>query len=181
MFASLKFRDEFSFPALGLLPQNRATGSFAGAAIPVAAALATSAGPAGNYANFKKWIAIVLTGSGAAGSMINAWWGGASASGGTFSMLPASSTGTYSGSTPYIAGASASAPGTYGSAAAIVMEIRGEYINGLNQGITWIAPIVSVGGASAYAAAVVFAFDSGSDQASLYDQTGFVLAETDSF
>ncbi len=180
MFANLKFRDEFSFPALGLLPQNRATGSYAGAAIPVAAALATSAGPAGNYANFKKWVAIVLTGSGAAGSLYNAWWGGASASGGTFSMLPASSTATFSGSTLYVAGASNSV-GTYGSAAAIVMEIRGEYINGLNSGITWLAPIVSITGASAYAAAIVFAFDSGSEQASLYDQSGFVLAETDSF
>ncbi len=180
MFASLKFRDEFSFAALGILPQNRATGSFAGAAIPVAAAIATSAGPAGNYANFKKWIAIVLTGSGGATSQYNAWWGGASASGGTFSMLPASSTSTFSGSTVYSAGASASA-GTYGSAAALVMEIRGEYINGLNSGITWIAPIISISGVSAYAAAVTFAFDSGSQQASLYDQTGFVLQETDAF
>ncbi len=181
MFAALKFRDEFSFPALGLLPQNRATGSFAGAAIPVAAAQATSAGPAGNYANFKKWIAIVLTGSGAAGSLYNAWWGGASASGGTFSPLPASSTSTFSGSTNYIAGASASGGGTYGSAAALVMEIRGEYIQGLNSGITWIAPIVSISGASAYAAITVFAFDSGTNQASLFDATGFVLQETDAF
>ncbi len=180
MFAALKFRDEFSFPALGILPQNRATGSFAGAAIPVAAAQVTSAGPVGNYANFKKWVAIVLTGSGGATSQFNAWWGGASASGGTFSALPASSTSTFSGSTQYIAGASASA-GTYGSANAFVMEIRGEYINGLNSGITWIAPIISISGVSAYAAAVVFAFDSGSNQASLYDQLGFVLQETDAF
>ncbi len=179
-FANLKFRDEFAFPALGLLPQNRATGSFAGAAIPVTANQVTSAGPSGNYGDFRKWVAIVLTGSGGATSLYNAWWGGASASGGTFSALPASSTSTFSGSTQYSAGASASA-GTYGSAAALVMEIRGEYINGLNSGITWIAPIVSISGVSAYAAAVVFAFEGGINQASLCDQLGFVLQETDAF
>lgn len=179
-FANIKFRDVFAFPALSLPPQNRATGSYAGGAIPVAGALATSAGPAGNYGNFKKWGALVLCGSGATTTLFNAWWGGASASGGTFSLLPASSTSTFSGSTQYVNGVSAS-NGTFGSAAAMFMEIRGEYINGLNSGITWIAPIVSISGASAYVAIADFAFVAGTNQASFFDALGFILQETDAF
>ncbi len=176
MFANLKFRDVFAFPGTFLPPQNRATGSFAGGIIPVAAAQATSVGPQGNYANFKKWGALVLTGSGGATTLWNAWWGGASASGGTYSMLPASSTSTFSGSATY------GVTTQFGSAAAFWLEIRGEYINGLNSGITYIAPIVSISGVSAYAAIATFAFVSGVEQASLYDVTsGFILQETDAF
>ena len=196
MFANLKFRDEFSFPVAALLPQNRATGSYGGGVVPVAAQKylnfqATSAGPTlGNYANYKKWVAIVLTGSGGATSQFNAWWGGASGgsagSGGTFSALPASSTSTFSGSQTYVAAASAQ----YGSAGVLVMEIRGEYLQGLNSaggygstGITWIQPIVSISGVSAYTAILTFAFDSGTSQASLYDVNAgaYVLQETDAF
>jgi len=186
MFANLKFRDEFSFPVAALLPQNRATGSYGGGVIPTGASYAASTGPAGNYANFKKWVAIVLTGSGGATTLWNAWWGGASASNGTFSMLPASSTSTFSGSQTYVAAASAQ----YGSAACFVMEVRGEYLQGLNSagaygstGITWIQPIVSISGVSAYTAILTFAFDSGTSQASLYDvnSAAYVLQETDAF
>ncbi len=181
MFANLKFRDVFAFPGTFLPPQNRATGSFIGGIIPVTASMATSVGPAGNYADFKKWGALVMMGSGGATTLWNAWWGGASASGGTYSMLPASSTSTFSGSTLYSAGQSASA-GNYASAGAMWLEIRGEYINGLNSGITYIAPIVSISGVSAYAAIATFAFESGSEQASFYDvNAGFILQETDAF
>lgn len=175
MFATLKFRDAFSFPALGIPPQLYATGSTAGNAVQVAAANATSAGPAGNYADFKKWVFIAQTGSGGATTLWNAWIGGASASGGTFSALPASSTSTFSGSATY--GVSTQ----YGSAAAIVMEIRGEYIQNLGSGVTWLKPIVSISGASGYMSCLSLAFDSGSDPASLYDLSGYVLQETDSF
>ncbi len=176
MFANLKFRDHFAFPALGVPPQLYTTGSVKGTAFPVTCSQATSLGPVGNYADFKKWVAVLNTGSGAVTTLWNAWWGGASASGGTYSALPATSTSTFSGSATY------GITTQFGSAAAIVMEIRGEYLQGLNSGITWIAPIMSITTASAYAQMSVYAFDSGSDQASYYDvNSGFVLQETDAF
>jgi hypothetical protein len=182
MFASLKFRDVFSFPAVGLAPQQLATGSIQGSAIPVAGANATSAGPAGNYANFGKWGFLVQLGSGAVTTRYNAWIGGASVSNGTFSMLPASSTSLFSGSATYsqAQGYGGTSVSGYGSAGAFWMEIRGEYLNGLNSGITYIAPIVSVTGASGTAAIASFAFSSEQMQASLYD-IAYILQETDSF
>ncbi len=101
MFANLKFRDIFAFPAGGIPPLIYATGSAKGTAFPVTASQATSVGPAGNYADFRKWVAVLNTGSGATTTLWNAWWGGASASGGTFSILPATSTSTFSGSATY--------------------------------------------------------------------------------
>ena len=65
MFANVKFRDVFSFPAAGIPPQLYATGSTAGTAIQVTCGQAASNGPQGNYANFKKWVALVQLGSGA--------------------------------------------------------------------------------------------------------------------
>jgi hypothetical protein len=175
--ATRKFRDEFAFPQLGIPPQLYATGSTAGNAIQVAAGQATSAGPAGNYGNFKKWAFILQTGSGAATTLWNAWIAAGSGSAGSASvMLPASSTSTFSGSGTY------GIATQFGSAAAIVMEVRGEYIQGLNSGFSWIKPVMSITTASAYAALLSLAYASGSEQASLYDvNSGFVLQETDAF
>jgi hypothetical protein len=197
MFANLKFRDEFALPAVGLSPQLYATGSHGGAVIPVAAFNTQPAslfGPSGNFAGFKKWVALVQTGSGGATTLWNAWWGGGSTSNGTMSALPATSTSTFSGSGTYSPAASLMAvPGQqsaafsaslqYGSSAFLVMEIRAEYINNLGSSITWIQPIVSITGASAYASILTFAFDAGSVQASLYDGNfqALVLQETDAF
>lgn len=186
MFANLKFRDVFSNPVIassGLGPSLASTGSHGYGAIPVAAAQATSAGPAGNYANFKKWVALVQIGSVPTTTLLNAWWGGASASGGTYSMLPASSTLTYSLSASYsqslgFGGGSISNYPSLGGWAA--MEIRGEYINGLNSGITWIQPIVSLTNSTANIACLSLAFEAGSQQASFYDATP-IITETDSF
>jgi hypothetical protein len=185
MFAALTFRNVFSFPALGIPPQLYATGSAAGTAIQVTAGQATSAGPAGNYANFKKWVFILQTGSGATTTLWNAWIAGGSGSAGSASiMLPASSTSTFSGSGTY------GVTTQFGSAGVLVMEIRGEYINGLNSNFSWIKPVMSITGASAYAALLSLAFLGGSEQASLYDfnsttsagvTTGFCMQETDAF
>lgn len=182
MFATLKFRNEFCFVQPGLQPQILNTGSTGGTAIPVACLNTTSAGASGNYLDLKKWVAIVQTGSGSTNTLWNAWWGGASASGGTFSMLPASSTSTFSASQTY--GNSAQ----YASAATLVMEIRGEYISGLGSNVTWIKPIVSLSNASAYGACLSLGFDSGISPASFGDynpavngSSQFVLQETDSF
>ncbi len=176
MFANLKFRDIFAFPANGVPPLIYATGSAKGTAFPVTASQATSLGPVGNYADFRKWVAVLNTGSGATTTLWNAWWGGASASNGTFSILPATSTSTFSGSATY------GITTQFGSAAAIVMEVRAEYLQGLNSGITWLAPIMSITTASAYASLQVYAFDAGSNQASNYDvNVGYVLQETDAF
>ena len=177
MFANVKFRDVFSFPAIGIVPQILATGSIAGSAIQVACGLATSAGPAGNQANFKKWAFIMQTGSAAATTLFNAWIAAGSGSATSASvMLPASSTSTFSGSGTY--GVSTQ----FGSTAVVVMEIRGEYINGLGSNFTWIRPVMSVTNASGVAALLSLAFDGGCEQASLYDfNTGFCLQETDAF
>lgn len=111
-------------------------------------------------------------------------------------MLPASSTSTFSGSGSYgsvfVVNSSNSAQSysflgsAYGSAATIVMEIRGEYINGLGSNFSWIKPVMSITTASAYAALLSLAFEGGADQASLYDFNsyngqGFCLQETDAF
>lgn len=170
-FASMKFRDAFGFPVPGIPPQLYATGSTGGTAVPVTA----SANP------FRKWVFVCQTGSGGATTLWNFWIGGASASNGTFSALPSSSTLTYSGSN------SASATGlgslTFGSKALFVMEIRAEYIQGLNSGITWIKPIMSISGASAYGAVLGMGFLSEYEPASNYDwqSSTFVLQETDAF
>lgn len=183
MFANVKFRDVFSFPALGIPPQLYATGSTAGTAIQVACGQATSAGPTGNYANFKKWVFILQMGSGANTTLWNAWINGGSGSAGSASvMLPASSTSTFSGSASYGSGSLSN----YASAGVLVMEIRGEYINGLGSNFTWIRPVMSITGASAYAALLSLAFDGGIYPASLYDfnssvGVGFCPQETDAF
>ncbi len=181
MFANLKFRDVFSFAALGIPPQLYATGSTAGAAIQVTCGQATSAGPAGNYANFKKWAFVLSMGSGGATTLWNAWINGGSGSAGSASvMLPASSTSTFSGSATY--GTSVQ----YASAGVLVMEIRGEYIAGLGSNFSWIRPVASITNASAYMSLLSLAYESGCEQASLYDfnsvnGVGFCPQETDAF
>ena len=170
-FASEKFRDVFCFPVPGISPLIFAAGSVGGTAIPVTG----SANP------FQKWVFIAQTGSGAAANTFNFWIGGASASGGTFSALPASSTLIISGSN------SASATGvgstTFGSQCLVVMEIRQEYIQGLNSGVTWIKPIMSVTTGSCYAAVLGMAYMSNYEPASNYDwhSSTFVMQETDAF
>jgi len=177
MFANVKFRDAFCFQAPGIAPQILATGSIAGSSMPVVASLATSAGPAGNYNNFKKWVFIVQTGSAAATSLFNAWVAGGSTSGtGASIMLPSTSTSTFSGSGTY--GISTQ----FGSYATMVMEVRGEYLTGCGSVINWIRPVLSVTNASAVAACLSLAFLGGGEQASLYDvNTGWCLQETDAF
>lgn len=197
MWANVKFRDQFSFPAAGIPPQMYATGSAAGAAIQVAAGTATSAGPVGNYGNFKKWVFILQTGSGATTTLWNAWIAAGSGSATSASViLPASSTSTFSGSASYgsifVVQPNNSAQSysylgsSFGSQAVMVMEIRGEYINGLGSNFTWIKPVMSVSGASAYGALLSLAFSGGSSPASNYDfgsynGVGFCLQETDAF
>jgi len=183
MFANVKFRDVFSFPALGIPPQLYATGSTAGTAIQVTCGQAASTGPTGNYANFKKWVFLLSMGSGAATTLWNAWIAGGSGSAGSASViLPASSTSTFSGSASYGSGSNSN----YASAGMIVMEIRGEYINGLGSNFSWIRPVASITTASGYMSLVSMAFDSGCEAAALYDfnssvGVGFVVQETDSF
>ncbi len=94
-------------------------------------------------------------------------------------MLPASSTSTFSGSNSFaLAG-----PGSlvYGSNANVVMEIRAEYLAGLGSNYSWIKPVMSITGASAFAALLSLGFVSGSEPASNYDSVGSVFAETDAF
>lgn len=197
MFANVKFRDVFSFPALGIPPQIYATGSVQGGAIQVTAGAAASNGPQGNYGNFKKWAFIAQTGSGGNTAAFNWWINGGSASGTSCSvMLPLSSTSTFTGSNSYgsifvVASANSAQSYSYlgsnfGSKAVAVMEIRGEYINGLGSNFSWIAPVMSITGASAYASLLSLAFDGGIEPASLcdfgsYNGVGFCLQETDSF
>lgn len=171
-FASEKFRDVFGFPVPGIPPLIYAAGSVGGTAIPVAGTPSPT---------FGKWVFIGMMGSGAAANTFNFWIGGASASGGTFSALPSSSTAIISGSN------SASATGigstTFGSNALVVMEIRQEYLQGLHSGITWIKPIMSITTGSCYAAVLAMGFLSQYEPASNYDfnSSTYVIAETDSF
>jgi hypothetical protein len=176
MFASKKFRDVFTFPALGIPPALYATGSVAGTAVQIAAVGSGS----GNIGGFKKWVFIGQTGSGGATTTWNAWINGGSGSAGSASViLPASSTSTFSGSNSFAATTLGSV--VFGSQCNIVMEIRGEYIAGLGSNFTWIRPVMSITGASAYAALLSLGFLSGSEPASNYDVTGAVFAETDAF
>ena len=170
-FASMKFRDAFGFPVPGIPPLIFAAGSVGGTAVPVT----------GSANVFKKWVFIAQMGSGAAANTFNFWIGGASASGGTFSALPASSTAIISGSNSACATGVGSL--TFGSNALVVMEIRQEYIQGLNSGITWIKPIMSVTTGSCYAAVLAMGFLSEYEPASNYDfhASTYVIAETDSF
>ena len=176
MFATKKFRDVFGFLPRGIAPGLYATGSTAGTAIQVAAVGSAS----GNIAPFRKWVFIGQTGSGATTTTWNAWIAAGSGSAGSASvMLPASSTSTFSGSNSL----SATGPGSlvFGSATNIVMEIRGEYIAGLGSNFTWIKPVMSITGASAFMALLSLGFVSGSEPSSNYDALGAVFAETDSF
>jgi hypothetical protein len=181
MLSNVKFRDMFSFPALGVPPQLYATGSTAGTAIQVTCGQATSAGPAGNYANFKKWTFILSMGSGATTTLWNAWIAAGSGSAGSASViLPASSTSTFSGSATY------GVATQFASAGVLVMEVRGEYINGIGSNFSWIRPVMSITTASAYASLLSLAWDSGCEQASLYDfnsvtGVGFCPQETDAY
>lgn len=170
-FASMKFRDAFGFPVPGIPPLIYAAGSVGGTAVPVT-------GPTNT---FNKWVFVAQTGSGAAANTFNFWIGGASASGGTFSMLPASSTLIISASNS--ASATGSGSLTFGSNALVVMEIRQEYILGLGSGVTFIKPIMSVTTGSCYAAVLGMGFLSQYEPASNYDfnSSTYVIAETDSF
>lgn len=168
MFANQKFRDCFAFPTLGIPPQLYNTGSTGGGVIAVA-----------GTAPFGKWVFIGQTGCGAATTLWNFWIGGASASNGTFSALPATSTSTFSGSNSYSAAGAGSL--VFGSKTNVVMEIRAEYLQGLGSGVTWIRPIMSITTASAYAAMLSLAFSAESQPAYLYDTVGAVFAETDAF
>lgn len=177
MFGALKFRDEFCFVQPGILPQLYAAGSVGGTPIPVACLNTTSAGPVGNYADFRRWVAIVNLGSGSANALYQAWWGGASASNGTFSMLPSASTSQFSNSGTYGFSAQSASNGI------LVLDIRGEFITGLNSGVAWLKPIVSITNGSANVACMVLAYEGGTSPASLYDysQGNAVLQEVDSF
>ena len=165
MFASLKFRDAFAFPVgHGLAPQLLNTGSIGGTIVPVTAS-----------ANIhRRWAFLILTGSGATTTVWDAWIGGASASAGTYSALPATSMATLSGSASL-------GVGQYGSNKAILLETRGEYLQGLNSGITWIRPIISVTTASAYAACVALGYLGGYRPAKDYDVNTLYCVEVDAF
>lgn len=170
-FASMKFRDAFGFPVPGIPPLIYAAGSVGGTAVPVTGPINT----------FNKWVFVAQMGSGAAANTFNFWIGGASASGGTFSMLPASSTQIISASNS--ASATGSGSLTFGSNALAVMEIRQEYILGLGSNIKFIKPIMSVTTGSCYAAVLGMGFLSQYEPASNYDfnSSTYVVAETDSF
>jgi len=174
MFATKKFRDVFSFPALGIPPQLYATGSTGGAQFAVAALGSLT----GNVGEFKKWVFIGMTGSGAVTTLWNFWVSGGSASTGN-SMLPATSTSIFSGSNSFSAAGAGSL--VFGSQCNVVMEVRAEYLQGLGSTIQWIRPIMSITTASAYGALLSLAFLGGSEPASLYDTVGAVFAETDAF
>ena len=174
--ASKKFHDVFSFPVLGIPPQLYATGSVAGAAVQIAAGGSLT----GNVGGAKKWVFIGQTGSGGATTQWNAWLAGGSGSGTSASvMLPATSTSTFSGSNSFAAGSAGSV--VFGSQCNIIMEIRNEYIAGLGSNFTWIKPVMSITGASAYAALLTLGTVYGSEPASNYDAVGAVFQETDAF
>ncbi len=174
MFASKKFRDVFSFPALGIPPLIYATGSASGQAIAVTALGSNT----GNVGGFKKWVFIGMTGSGATTTLWNFWVSGGSASTGN-SMLPATSTAVFSGSNSFSATGVGST--AFGSACNVVIEVRQEYLAGLNSTINYIRPIMSLTTASAYGAVLSLAFLSGSEPASNFDKTGAVFYEVDAF
>ncbi len=174
-FATDRFRDTMIFCQTALQPTVYATGSTGGTAINIA----------GQTCPAKKFVLIGQPGSGAATTQWNFWWGGASASNGTFSMIPSASTPLVSGSANYSAsatGISAQSGSVYGSAGVLVVEIREEAIANLNSGITWIKPIMSVTGASGTGAVLAIGFVSDYEPASYYDQPlGAVIAEADCF
>lgn len=174
MFASKKFRDVFAFPALGVPPQLYATGSASGGQFAVAALGSNT----GNVAGFKKWVFVGMTGSGATTTLWNFWVSGGSASTGN-AMLPATSTAVFSGSNSFAATGVGSL--AFGSQCNVVIEVRQEYLAGLNSTINWIRPIMSVSGASAYGAVLSLAFLSGSEPASNFDKIGAVFYELDAF
>jgi hypothetical protein len=175
MFATKKFRDVFSFPTSpSIPPQLYATGSKNGSGVAVAALGSAT----GNVAGFKKWVFVGQTGSGGVATTWNFWVSGGSVSGGN-SMLPATSTSVFSGSNSFAATAAGSV--VFGSNANVVIEVRAEYLGGLGSNILWIQPVMSITGASAYAALLALAFLSGSEPASLYDSTGAVFMELDAF
>jgi hypothetical protein len=176
MFATKKFRDVFSFPVVGgaIPPQLYATGSRNGSGQAVAALGSAT----GNVAGFKKWLFIAQTGSGGATTAFNFWVSGGSVSGGN-SMLPATSTLTYSGANSFSAAGTGSL--VFGSNMSVVIEVRQEYLLGLGSNVLWIQPVMSITGASAYASMLALAFLSGSEPASLYDATGAVFAELDAY
>ncbi len=172
--ASCKFRDMFSFPALGLPPQIRAAGSFAGTPIAVAALGSNT----GNVGGAKKWVFIGMTGSGDPASLWNFWVGGGSASTGR-SILPGTSTTTFSGSNSFSATGVGSL--SFGSNALVVIEVRQEYIQGLGSFIQWIAPIMSITTGSANGALLSMATLYGAEPASNYDRYGTVFLEVDAY
>lgn len=166
MFGTLKFRDAFGF-FVGIPPQLYATGSTGGTAIPLSGA---------NSNAFRRFTFIGLTGSGSANTTWNFWVGGASASNGTFSMIPSTSTAIFSGSGSY--GVSTQ----FGSNAAALIELRLDAIAGLNSGITWIKPIMSITGNSGYGGVVALGGNSQYQPASIYDvNSGYVVSEADCF
>lgn len=174
-FATDKFHDGMMFIQVAMPPIILATGSLGGTAIP----LSTQGCPA------KKFVAIAQLGSGGATTTYQLWWGGASASGGTFSIIPSASTAIMSGSTNYSAsqtGVPAGSGSVYGSAGVLLVEIREEAIANLNSGITWIKPILSVGGVSGTAAVLALGYVSDYEPASYYDQpVGYVIVEANAF
>lgn len=176
MFGTKTFRNVFGFVPLGIAPGLYATGSVAGTAIQVAAVGSNS----GNVAPFRKWVFVGQTGSGGATTLWNAWIAAGSGSAGSASvMLPATSTSTFSGSNSFAAAGVGSL--VFGSQMNLVMEIRAEYIAGLGSNFTWIKPVMSITGASAYAALLSLGFLSGTEPASNYDVVGAVFQETDAF
>lgn len=174
-FATDKFRDTMGFLATGIQPGVINTGSTGGSAIPLA----------GQTAPFKKFAFIFSLGSCATTTTYNAWLGGASASGGTFSMIPNTSTFVVSGSANYSAltgSISGQSGSVYGSAGQLVIEIREEAIANLNSGITWLKPIISVTTASGNVNVLALGYVSDYEPASKYDQPlGTVLQEVDCF
>jgi hypothetical protein len=167
-FATDKFRDTMIFCATGIPPVLYNVGSTGGSAIPIS----------GQSCPAKKFCFIGQTGSGATTTIWTFWVGGASASNGTFSMLPSTSV-SFSASQNFSTSASGS---VYGSAGCVVIELREEAIANLNSGVTWIKPIMSITTASAYGAMLALGYVSDYEPASLFDQPlGIVIGEQDMF
>lgn len=167
-FATDKFRDHMIFCATGIPPQVYNTGSTGGTAINIA----------GQGTPAKKFAFIAMTGSGATTTNWTFWVGGASASNGTFSMIPSTSL-TFSASQNFSTSASGS---VYGSAGYAIIELREEAIANLNSGITWIKPIMSITTASANGAMLALGYISDYLPASYYDTpVGCVIGEADAF
>lgn len=164
--ATTKFRDTNGFPGAGIMPQILATGSIGTAPIPLTS-------PANM---FRRMAFLGYTGSGGATTLYNAWVGGASASNGTFSVLPSTAISVFSGSASY--GISTQ----FGSGALFMIDVRLDAIRALNSGVSWIKGIMSVTTASGTGMMIPIGYNPIYQPASFYDANGgFVNQEADMF